>query len=324
MINKLYKEVHILTPMKTPKKRCELDVVFSLLKQGLTKKEVSKRLNLKPSALSNHLRRLEEKGLIERHGKYLIKINPSSHYNPRVTRNQFHKKLNKRGHAHSFKITFPQEKSELIDKSEVINEFLKKKIEKLSFGSLKLKYKRNTIWINKKSLTIYSNNSYYSDNALHSKFRALKDIDTIIKYLKLRFNIRGSYGIEIFREHYALTLNKFAEWLLDRGEKLDVRNKGNKSILWVDDSKDDDIGLKEFESTDPLRINKSDKLFKEHEETNWEVTPKFLLKSLGKITKNFELTQNEILNLKQENNQIKQGLSLQKNIKDINPPGYIR
>lgn len=272
------------------KKKSELEVVLHLLSNGFTKEKIRNKLNLKITALSNRLRRLEDLGCIERKGKYIINVLRSSVNNPKATKNQIHKKLNKRGHAYNFKIIFPKEEN-LKKKKKVMNEFKLNKIEKLSFGSYKLKKDKNTIWINKGSLTIYSSNSYYSKNALHSKFRALKDVDNLIYYLRGRFDFKGFYGIEIFREHYGLIFNKFAKWLLNKGRKMYVRNHGNKAILWIDNSRKDDIGLEEFEGDDPQRVNLADKYFESHEKTDWKVTPESTLKHQ-------EETKKEITNLK--------------------------
>jgi len=266
--------------MNTPQKRCEHDRVLQLLSKGLTKAEVRKKLGIKPTALSNHLRRLEDLGVIERQGKYIINVLSSSLLHPKVTKNQVHKKLNKRGHAFNFKVLFPKEKNLLI-KPKVKGEFKAKKLKKLQFGSYKLTKDKNSIWINKNSLIIYSSNSYYSGNALHSKFRALKDLDNLIIYLKDRFEFTGIYGVEVFREHYGLIFNKFAEWCLKQGRKLYVKEKGDKTILWVDNSRKDDIGLTEFEGEDPMSINKADNYFQSHENTGWQVTPEFSLKSFN-------------------------------------------
>ena len=255
-----------MTPLK---KRCEHDEVFRLLSDGLTKAQIRKRLNLKPSALANHLRRLETSGYIKRRGKFVIEVLPSSHLHPRVTKNKVHKKLNKRGHAFNFKIYFPKE-TNLLEKKKVKREFELGNLEELNFGSLKLIKDKCTIWINKETLTIYSNNSYYSDNALHSKFSQLRDIDNLVEKLKERFGFSGIYGIEVFREHYGLIFNKFASWLLKKGRKLNVKNKGNKSILWVDASRKDDEGLEEFEGDDPLTINSADNFFESKEKTGWK------------------------------------------------------
>lgn len=260
-----------MTPLK---KRCEIENILSLLSSGFTRNEIMEKTGLKPSALSNHLRRLEEADCIKRKGNYDIKVLRNSYLHPRVTKNRFHNKLNKRGHAFNSKLIFPLEK-DLKNKKEVKHEFKIKKISQLSFGSYKLIKDRNSIWINKDSFTVYSNNSYYSGNALHSRFAQLKDLDKLAIYLKDRYNLKGKYGIEVFREHYGLILNKFSKWILGQGKKMYVKNEKNKTIIWVDDSRKDDIGLKEFESGNPILINNADNFFESKEKTGWkDDTPK--------------------------------------------------
>jgi len=280
--------------MKKKKNKSELTTILHLLRVGLTKQKIREKLEISKSNFSNYLGKLEKLGYIKREGKFKVNVLTSSLSHPRVTLIPVDKKLNKRGHAFNFKILFPSEEN--LKKKQLVKEFLNRKPRKgknfkrvptvLPFGSIKFSFKRNTIWINKESLTIYTNNSYYSKDALHSKFRALQDIDNLTNQLKVKFGFKGIYGIEIFREHYGLIFNKFAEWLLSQKRKLDVKNMKNKSILWVDDSKEDDIGLKEFEADKPLRANKSDEYFKECDETDWKVTPKFTLEAINKVTAN--------------------------------------
>ena len=274
--------------------------VFDLIVKEKNKKEIAKELGLSKTALANHLERLELSGHIKREGKYLIKVLQSSYLNPKVTKNRVSKKLNKRGHAFNFKILFPEEK-DLREKDLVISELKKKKLEELGFGSYKFNKKKNTIWINKESLTIYSNNSYYSENALHSKFTAIRDIDNLIGDIKRKFNFRGVYGIEVFREHYGLIFNKFAEWCLGKGKKLYVKDKGNKAILWVDDSRKDDIGLKEFEGKDPMLMNRSDEYFDDVLITNeGKVDSSFILNGFEIATKQInQLTMAQVEGSKQ-------------------------
>lgn len=270
--------------MLTPNKKSELDEVLKLLKLDLTKKQIRKKLDIKPSALANRLRRLENLGCIERTGKYIIKVLRSSHKHPKVTRNHIHKGLNKRGHGHNIKVLFPKELN-LKQKPRVEEEYKKGKLERLDFGSYKLVKDNYTIWINTNSLTIYSNNSFYSGDALLSKFMALKDMDNLIKYLIGRFEFKGIYGINVFREHYGLIFNKFAQWTNKRGGKMYVKDKGDKIILWVDKSRKDDINLDEFEGDDPQRINTADNYFDSHEKTGWNVTPEYILKNQEEATK---------------------------------------
>jgi hypothetical protein len=249
-----------------------LEQTLNLIKIGKGKGELRKLLNLSPTALSNRLKRLETLGCINLIGKYQIEITGSSLKHPEVTRALINKKLDKRGHGHNTTILFPKEEN-LWEKDRVKKEYSQKKIKRLGFGSYKLNYKGFTIWINKKSLTIYSNNSYFSEDALKSKFWALKDLDNLAKYLRGRFDLKGIYGLKIFREHYGIIFNKFAEWLLGQRRKMHVKDKGGDSILWIDDSMKDNIGakvkLKEFEGKDPQKINTVGEWGKDMDDEGW-------------------------------------------------------
>ena len=263
--------------MVTLKKRCELDSVFNLLKAGFTKAEVKKKLNLKDTALANHLRRLEESNNIKRVGKFRVDIISTSYLNPKVTKNKLHKGFNKRGHGHNSTIHFSK-KINLWELPQVKQDKKAKILKELGFGSLKFVRDGFTIWINKHTLTFYSNNSYYSGNALYSKFAALRNIDTLIENLILKYNFPKQYGIEIFREHYGLIFNKFAKWLNKQGKKMYIQDKKGKSILWVDKSRKDDVGLDEFEGEDPLVINNAGTFFDSHEKHNFKVDADHILK----------------------------------------------
>lgn len=255
--------------MVTLKKRCEVDSVFNLLKLGFTKAEVKKKLDLKDTAFANHLRRLEESNNIKRVGKFRVDIISTSYINPKVTKNKLHKGFNKRGHAHNFTIHFAK-KIDFWELPKVKQDVKLKVLKKLKFGSLKFIKDGFTIWINKHHLTIYSNNSYYSGNALHSKFSALRNVDTLVENLIIKYGFPKVYGIEIFREHYGLIFNKFAKWLNKKGKKMYVQDKKGKSILWVDKSRKDDVGLDEFEGEDPMKINRADEFFKSKDKTGWK------------------------------------------------------
>jgi len=312
--------------MVTPKKRSELDIVLHYLKLGYSKKKIRETLNIKTTTLANRLRRLEDLGCIERKGKYIINVLRSSHTNPRVTKNKVNKNMNfnKRGHAHNFKIYFPKEKN-LKEKPKVRTEEKLNQLERLKFGSLKFIKKKYTIWINKDSLTIYSNNSYYSDNALHSKFYALKDVDNLVQELKGRYNFKGKYGIEVFREHYGLIFNKFAKWLIGKNKKLYVQDIKGKTILWVDNSRKDDIGLTEFEADDPQRINSADDFFKSKEKTGWkddtpkvETNTKEIANLKGVFPAMEEYNKNLKLHIAVQEEQLKTQKEMQKLLKKLN------
>ena len=252
-----------------------LEQTLNLIKIGKGKGELRRLLSLSPTALSNRLKRLENLGAINLIGKYGMELTGSSLKHPEVTRALVNKKLDKRGHGHNATILFPKEDN-LWEKDRVKKEYAQKKLKRLGFGSYKLSYKGFTVWINKKSLTIYSSNSYFSEDALKSKFWALKDLDNLAKYLRGRFDLKGIYGIKVFREHYGIIFNKFAEWLLGQGRKMHVKDKFGESILWIDDSMKDNIGakvkLKEFEGKDPQKINTVGDWGKDMDGEGWPLT----------------------------------------------------
>ena len=269
-------------------KRCELATILMLLSSGKTRQEIIKQTDIKKSALSNHIKRLEDLDNIKRGKGHVIDIISSSLNHPRVTKNKVHKDFNKRGHAHNIKVHFNKH-IKLKEKSKVIADERAGLLERLSFGSLKCVRSGFTIWINKDNLTLYSNNSYYSKNALHSKFKALRDVDKLIQELIDKYDFPSSYGIEIFREHYGLIFNKFAIWLNKLGRKMYIENKKGKTILWVDKSRKDDIGLNEFEGENPQKVNSADSFFDSQDKTSWKVDAEFILNGFNKTNENLNL-----------------------------------
>lgn len=264
------------------KKTNALNEVIHLLEKGKSKAEIKDILGISSTTLSNRLRRLKDLGRIKFNGKFLVSLIPSSHNNPKVTKNKVHIDLNKRGHGHNLTIHF-HKKTQLKLLPKVKEDKKLGILEELGFGSLKFIKDGFTIWINTNNLTIYSNNSYYSNNAIHSKFRLLRDIDNLVEYLVLKYNFPKSYGVEVFREHYGLIFNKFAKWLIKKGKKMYVKDKRGKSILWVDKSMKDDIGLEEFEGEDPIIINNADTFFDSHEKHKFKVDADYTLKAINKL-----------------------------------------
>jgi len=254
-------------------KKSDLDALeetLNLIKINKGKGELRRLLKISPTALSNRLKRLEKLGVINLVGKYEMQITGSSLKHPKVTRTLIDKKLNKRGHAYGTSIVFSQS-NDLWNNKKVVKELKQKRIKRLGYGSYRLNYKGFTVIINKEDFTVYAKkgNSLFSKDALKSRFFALNDLDNLAKYLKGRYDLKGIYGLGIFREHYGIIFNQFAKWLLSKGRKMEVKDKGNKAIIWVDDSKEDDIGLKELEGVDAMKMNTADKFFDSKDKTGW-------------------------------------------------------
>ena len=113
---------------------------------------------------------------------------------------------------------------------------------------------------------------------MKDKFVMLKELDNLAGYLKGRYELRGVYGIRVFREHYGIIFNKFAEWVLKTGRKFEVNKKSKdikgKATIWVDDSREDDIGLKELESDDAMTANTMDEWGEDMDEQGWPLVSK--------------------------------------------------
>lgn len=256
----------------------ELERTFNLIKLHdgkLGKGELRRRLELSPTALSNRLKRLEDRGCINLIGRDIIELTGSSYKHPRVTRSLIDKKLNKRGHATGASIVFSQN-NDIWNNKKLIKEFKSGRVKRKDYGSYSLDYKGFTILINRKDFTVYAQKkrSVFSGDALKDKFVMLKDLGDLARYLKGRYELKGIYGIRVFREHYGIIFDKFATWILESGRKIDIKDKEGKSIIWVDDSKDDDIGLKERESSDALTANTMDQWGKDMDEQGWPLASK--------------------------------------------------
>ena len=251
-----------------------LEETLNLIKINKGKGELRRLLKITPTALSNRLKRLSDLGVLNLVGKYGMELTGSSLKHPKVTRTLIDKKLNKRGHASGTSIIFSQ-KNDLWNNKQLLKEFKKGRVKRYKYGSYELDYKNFTIIINKQDFTIYSKKvggSYFSKDALKSKFLMMKDLDNLAKYLKGRYDLKGIYGLRVFREHYGIIFDKFATWIIKTGRKFKVKNKEGKLIIWVDDSMDDDIGLKERESIDPIKTNTMDEWGEDMDEEGWALT----------------------------------------------------
>jgi hypothetical protein len=97
-----------------------------------------------------------------------------------------------------------------------------------------------------------------------------------------------------------------------------VKDNKGKSILWVDKSRKDDIGLMEFEGKNPIIINNADTFFKSHEQHGFKIDADFTLNGFNVLTnackQNADNLGNYAKNLKSHVKSIKQ---LGKSVKEL-------
>jgi len=245
--------------------------VLNLLKQGKSPSKISKELNLTKQNLQYYLTTLKKKGFIEKkgYGTWEVKnltlntLDP----NPKPIR----------GHAFIWTIKLPQEMKdwkEYLDKLKTPYRLVRGKTPRIFLGKKK-------VWLGKKTITLYEPNSFYGQNAIESRKYAvislINDLKAIEKILHIKL---GNYVFSPAREHFALIKNDLAKQVNKEGEKIVVKDY-NGDWLWVDAS--DGIGELETGNLNALVNNVGvQKWWNNMKETKFEVTPKFILESLGK------------------------------------------
>lgn len=247
-------------------------LVLNLLKKGLNPSKISKELNLKKQTLQYYLTNLKKKGIIQKkgYGVWEVKDFNSSTLNP-------HPKLI-RGHAFIWTIKLPLETrgwEERLNRLKIPYKLIRGQTPRIYLGKKK-------VWLGKKTITLYEPNSFYGQNAIESRkyavFTLLEDLKSLEK--KLQFKL-GNYVFSPSREHFALIKNDLAKQCNKEGDKIVVRDY-NGDWLWVDAS--DGIGELETGNHNALVNNMGvQKWWNDMKQTKFEVTPSFILNSLGQM-----------------------------------------
>jgi len=145
------------------------------------------------------------------------------------------------------------------------------------------------VWLCNDHLRIFDKpkQSYYGETARESKklsHMALLDIIRVLEN-KLGFLFKP-LRYEIQKEHYALIKNDLA---IDQNKKEIIMRISDKEGEWllIDDSLEqgrelETVGKAAFKTNIPLQS-----WWNEHKETNFKVTPSFLMEKLNETNKNF-------------------------------------
>lgn len=223
----------------------------------------------------------------EKRVKKSKKVNLGSSPQPRP----FLNKDDVRGHAFMFHLKIPKisnwnNRKTYLDKHNI-------KYDPLKYGQ-RIIVKGRIVHLFNTSIIIYDRESYISELARETKSLAIYNfmslITTIENILKTSFEIRKKYQFKVCREHYALMKNCMARQYNKEGKKLEVYNyKG----LWM--LIDNSFNLNELETiknreTVPEQAVSDNegvqKYFNSHKNTNFKVTPEFILKAINGITQN--------------------------------------
>jgi hypothetical protein len=260
---------------KEVKKDALLDIVFASLEAGKSTKTIIKELSISKQKLQYYLNKLKSDGRITKLGYGVWQTSKNRVANLC------------RGHGFMWHLKLPKE-VEGWDKI-LTNRHIEFKLIN-SNHTYQIYLDNNKIWLSSKSIIIYDIGSYFGYNAIQSRklgFYALKEL--LIKLQsKLGVNLRDkqdNFIVKPSRQHYSLIKNCLAVQCNKEGKKINVYNEKG---IWF--TIDNSFNLEEAETihpktalTDSLGIQK---YFNEHKETNFEVTPKFILSTMQGIQNN--------------------------------------
>jgi hypothetical protein len=272
------KEVNHLTS----KKEVYL-TILNLMNFGKRPSEIYKILNISKQNLYKYTKTLKELGFIEKKGYGVWEVKRSKPIDLEHAIKWKDKKI--RGHAFIWKV-----KSKKFDWIDILNKS-KTNYSLVRGYTPRIILKDNKIWLTKESIIIYDSRSFYGQNAIESRKYAVYGLKLILDLLQKELEINiGKYLFKPVREHYGMIKNELARQCNDKGEKIIVRDDLDGEWLWIDDSEG---MLGELETggkgitKDRAGLNlEVQRWWNDNKETNFKVTPTFLLESINKVTQN--------------------------------------
>ena len=249
---------------------------------------IKKKLSLSKQQLNYYLRELKKKGFIYSKGFGWWELSKKGK-NP-TKYGIFLKEDSIRGHAYIWETEIESIPKKWNKRIEVLDS---KGINYKLVGVLKttprIKVLGRKVWLCNDHLRIFDieKSSYYGDNAKdsrrNSKLQAIRIIHSLENKLGLKLNPNK---IKFRKEHYALIRNQLA---IDQNEKSIIwrikDEEGNEWLL-IDDSlgeggEIENIGKKAFKTNPKLQ-----KYWNDIKNTNFKVTPTFILNTMNGIQQN--------------------------------------
>ena len=259
---------------KEVKKRYLLNLVFASIKAGKKSNQIIKELSISKQRLQYYLDKLRLANKIKKIGYGVWQTSKDEVGN------------SIRGHGFLWHIKLP---TPIKNWKEIL---INKKIDfkEINKGNtLQAYFRDNKLWISRKSIVIFDIESYFSSNAVESKKLAIFKLREYLLSLQQRLGVnlqnKGNFILKTSRQHYALVKNCLAIQCNKEGKKINVYNEKG---LWfiIDNSfnfEEAETINKDTAISDSLGIQK---YFNEHKETNFQVTPKFILEAINGVTKN--------------------------------------
>ena len=258
--------------------------VFNLIKEGYNPSQISLKLNISKQSLNYYLSSLKKQGLIKKvgYGVWEIdKIQEVKTLNKDAPLNLKQVK-NIRGHAFIWKVRIKEKYDwrKLLESKQINYEDIGIK------GTPRIILNGVKIWLGKKNIVIYEKDSYFAKNAIESKKLAIYSLIDKLKSLSQYLSIPPfrDFKFTCSREHFSLIQNCLAIQCDKERKSILVRNEQG---YWM--SIDNSLNLHEAEAISKdsmLDIEGIKKYFNSHKETQFKVTPSFLLENINKVTQN--------------------------------------
>ncbi len=267
------------------------------LKTDTNLTRIRKKLGISKENLNYYLRGLKKKEMIIKKGTGWYEVKKGSENSTEY--GSFLPKDFIRGHAYIIKVNFPKEIKKWDQRIGILE---KSNINYKLVGILKniprIKAMGRKVWLCNNHLRIFDKKeqSYYDEDAVKSRFKALKEFINIIQVIenKLKINLKP-YDIEFQKEHYALIKNDLA---IDQNKKGIIWRINDEEGEWllIDDSLEmggelENVGKKAFK-TNP----KMQKWWNKKKENDFKIDDDY-------IQKGFSQT-NEMINNVTKNQQI--------------------
>jgi len=259
--------------------------IIEFLKGSTNLSELQEKLSISKQNLNYYLRVLKEKGyLIRKANGYWETTNSVKNlteYGNILPKDYI------RGHAYVWKVYFPKE---IKGYDKRIEKLKNSDIHFKLIGVLKdiprIKVLGRKIWLCKDHIRIFEKKdaSFYGDNAIESRKKAFTEALDIVRVIenKLGINLRP-LEIAIAKEHYALIKNDLA---IDQNKKGIIWRISDEQGEWllIDDSLEkggelENTGKEALKTNVPMQ-----KWWNNNKETNFKVTPDFVLNSVSQLT----------------------------------------
>ena len=266
--------------------------IFSLIKAGKSPKYICLELGFSQSRLSYYLSSLKYSGFIRKVGygtweilkefnEKEVQKNATSNFNSHTSFQP-----NKvRSHAFMFTLKIPNIKNwsnreEYLKKKEIPYKFLNN-----LGGGQQIAINHKKVHLKNNSILIYDKESYICNLAREGRSTAIYNFIKVLKKVEITLNIsleiNKQYKFKVSREHHSLIKNSLARQYDEEGKKLHVYNENG---LWM--LIDNSFNLHELEAVkveEAVTDNEGTQaLFNSHKNTEWKVTPDWILEAFNK------------------------------------------